>query len=53
MTEPEFHIVSSILEVKSSGTDTASQDVLLPDGKSIAELLNDQEKNQNNQNIDQ
>ena len=56
MTEPEFHIVSSILEVKASGTDTASQDLLLPDGKSIAELLNDQKKIpniQNNQNIDQ
>lgn len=53
MTEPEFHIVSSILEVKASGTDTASQDLLLPDGKSIAELLNDQKTTQNAQNIDQ
>lgn len=53
MTEPEFHLVSSILEVKSSGVDIASQDVLLPDGKSIAELLNDQEKTKNDQNIDQ
>lgn len=53
MTEPELHLISSILEVKPSGIDNATADILLPDGKSIAELLDDQEKTKNNTNIDQ
>lgn len=35
-------LISSILEVKASGVDV-SNDLLLQEGKSIAELLHDQE----------
>ena len=40
-------LIASILEVKASGIDV-SNDLLLQEGKSIAELLNDQEKQQKN-----
>jgi hypothetical protein len=44
MTNPEFNIVDSILTVKASGTDlNIDQDLSLPQGKSIAQLLYDQE----------
>lgn len=43
-SEPELNIVNSILEVKASGTDVGISDLDLPQGKSIAELLNDQKK---------
>jgi hypothetical protein len=36
-------LISSILEVKASGVDV-SNDLLLQEGKSIAELLHDQEQ---------
>jgi len=39
-------LINSILEVKSSGTLNVESDLDLPEGKSIAELLNDQEKNE-------
>jgi len=50
MTEPELNIVSSILDVKASGVEITENDLNIPDGKSIAELLDDQEKDKNNQN---
>lgn len=44
MTNPEFNIVDSILTVKASGNDlNINQDLSLPQGKSIAQLLYDQE----------
>lgn len=52
MSNPEYHIVGSILTVNASGVqDDVEKDLQLPDGKSIAELLDDQkEKNQENNN---
>lgn len=44
MTDNEINIVNSILEVKSSGNDIGLNDLNLPEGKSIAELLDDQKK---------
>ena len=48
MSKENFNLVDSILEVKASGLDlSVEQDLLIPDSatdKSIAELLNDQEK---------
>ena len=41
MTNPQLNMVDSVLIVKSSGTDV-SNDLLLPEGKSIAQLLYDQ-----------
>lgn len=38
----ENEIIPSVLEVKASGVDV-SNDLLIQDGKSIAELLDDQE----------
>lgn len=50
MNNNEINIVDSVLEVKASGIDI-SQDLLLEEGKSIAQLLYDQEKPENpNQN---
>lgn len=44
MTNPDFNIVDSILEIKASGVDlNIEQDLSLPEGKSIAQLLYDQE----------
>jgi hypothetical protein len=40
-------LISSTLQVKASGVDV-SNDLLLQEGKSIAELLNDQENHQKN-----
>lgn len=53
MTDPDINIIPSILDVKASGVEITEYDLNLPDGKSIAELLDDQEKTQNPQNIDQ
>jgi|LakMenE01Jun11ns_1017448.scaffolds.fasta_scaffold8653536_2 hypothetical protein len=39
-------VIGSILEVKASGIDV-SNDLLLNEGKSIAELLNDQKEKTN------
>jgi hypothetical protein len=45
MTKPSFdHIVGSILDVVDSSGIDVSLDLKLPEGKSIASLLNDQEK---------
>lgn len=42
----DLNIIGSVLTVKSSGVDAAvASDLLLPTGKTIAELLYDQEKN--------
>lgn len=45
MSNPEFNIVDSILVVKASGSlnDNILKDLDLPQGKPIAELLDDQE----------
>lgn len=44
MIDPEINMISSILEVKASGMiSDPNDDLNLPDGKSIAELLHDQE----------
>lgn len=39
-------LINSILEVKASGSLNVQEDLLLPEGKGIAELLYDQEKNE-------
>ena len=45
MTKPSFnHIVGSILDVVDSSDIDVSADLKLPEGKSIASLLDDQEK---------
>ena len=51
MSQEELNLVASILEVKASGIEhDVLEDLQLPQGKSIAELLNDQkEKNNINQ----
>ena len=45
----QFELIDSVLNVKASGS--ISQDVIsdleLPEGKSISELINDQEKEDN------
>jgi hypothetical protein len=46
MNNNEFNIVDSILEIKASGIDITN-DLLLAEGKSIAQLLYDQEKSEN------
>jgi hypothetical protein len=44
MSNPEMNIVASILTVKASGTDlNINHDLELPQGKSIAQLIYDQE----------
>lgn len=48
MTDEELNLIASILEVKASGIDQqVSEDLQLPDGKSIAELLDDQKEKNN------
>jgi hypothetical protein len=48
MTEQPLNIVASVLEVKSSGMQYDPLDDLnLNDGKSIAELLNEQKEKNN------
>jgi hypothetical protein len=47
MTNHQINIIDSILTVRASGTDlNVEHDLSLPTGKSIAQLLNDQENNQ-------
>jgi len=43
------NIIGSVLEIRPTGIDV-SQDLTQPDGKSIAELLNDQKNKQNKKN---
>lgn len=45
MNNNEFNIIDSILEIKASGIDVTN-DLLSTDGKSIAQLLYDQEKSE-------
>ena len=40
----EFNLANSILTIKASGIDEALADIHLPEGKSIAQLLYDQQK---------
>jgi|SanBayMetagenome_1026888.scaffolds.fasta_scaffold120714_2 hypothetical protein len=48
MTDEELNLIASILEVKASGIDQqVVADLQLPDGKSIAELLDDQKEKNN------
>ena len=47
MTNSEFNLVDSILVVKASGSLDVSKDLELPQGKSIAQLIYDQEKEKN------
>jgi hypothetical protein len=48
MTEQPLNIVASTLDVRASGLQYDPQDDLnLPDGKSIAELLNEQKEKNN------
>ena len=50
MTNHQINIVDSILTVKASGTDlNVEYDLSLPTGKSIAQLLNEQENHQDTQ----
>ncbi len=44
MTNPHFNLVDSILVVKASGGLDVDRDLALPEGKSIAQLIYDQEK---------
>jgi hypothetical protein len=46
MNNNEFNIMDSVLEIKASGVDVTN-DLLSLDGKSIAQLLYDQEKSEN------
>ena len=46
MNNNEFNIMDSVLEIKASGVDVTN-DLLSTDGKSIAQLLYDQEKSEN------
>jgi hypothetical protein len=43
------NIIGSVLEIRPTGIDV-SQDLTQPDGKSIAELLNNEENQQNKKN---
>ena len=43
----EFNLANSILTVKASGIDEALADIHLPEGKSIAQLLYDQQEETN------
>lgn len=48
MTNDELNLVDSVLSVKASGTElenSIQKDLESPQGKSIAELIYDQEKN--------
>ena len=45
MTNP-YNFIDSFLVVKASGTDV-SNDLTLPEGKSIAQLIYDQENSEN------
>lgn len=50
MINREINLVDSVLEVKASGVEHSVQnDLNLPEGKSIAELLHDQETKENEQ----
>ena len=50
MKNDHINFVQSTLAVKASGLDDQiANDLLLPEGKSIAELLHDQEKNDQTQ----
>ena len=54
MHNQNINFIDSILTTKASGLDSqVEQDLLLPQGKSIAELLNDKEEktDQNENNI--
>ncbi len=54
MTKPSFnHIVGSILDVVDSSEIDVSADLKLPEGKSIASLLNDQEKKANEEDSEE
>jgi hypothetical protein len=44
MTSNDLNLIDSILTVKASGVEDVSKDLNLPEGKSIAELLHDQQK---------
>lgn len=44
MTNSQLNLVDSVLVVKSSGSLDVDKDLQLPEGKSIAQLLYDQEK---------
>lgn len=46
MNIDDLNIINSTLEVKASGSLDVSQDLALPEGKSIAELLYDSESNE-------
>lgn len=48
MPDNDINLVNSILEVRASGLEKAvASDLNQPDGKSIAELIDDQEKENN------
>ena len=48
-----MNIVASILTVKASGTDlNINHDLKLPQGKSIAQLIYDQENTENTENTE-
>lgn len=50
----DIFFANSVLNVKSSGVDQdAAKDLELPQGKSIAELLYDQEKNKDENSTQQ
>ena len=54
MTKPSFdHIIGSILDVVDSSGIDVSADLKLPEGKSIASLLNDQEKKEEEEDTEE
>ncbi len=54
MTKPSFdHIIGSILDIVDSSGIDVSADLKLPEGKSIASLLNDQEKKETEEDTEE
>ena len=49
MNNFDLNIVDSILEIKASGNMNIESDLTLPEGKSIAQLIYDQETIEKNQ----
>lgn len=45
MTINDLNLANSSLEIKTSGSPDVSEDLSLPDGKSISQLLNDPNNN--------
>jgi hypothetical protein len=49
MNNFDLNIVDSILEIKASGNLNITEDLQKPEGKSIAQLIYEQKKEENNE----